>query len=241
MKNWGIAVSVLYALVVVALAVPLGLYLSVGELEGSVLLGLLDPRQLHETWPLWVFVAPFLVTQAALLFIAVDLSGRRLKARRGLSTAVGATSFAIGLLSFTLLSSVMVAFMGDDVPDTAWLWLGVPAGLWIIWGIVFFIYRERLSDRLTQAVGWLLTAASVGDWYQTLKKPAWTPPDWVFGPVWTVLFVLMALAAWLVWRRAGWTVLRPVRQPGIGGRSRNRKMATANPNVGSEPPRSVAP
>jgi tryptophan-rich sensory protein len=61
----------------------------------------------------------------------------------------------------------------------------------------------------TQAVGWLLAAASVGDWYQTLKKPAWTPPDWVFGPVWTVLFVLMALAAWLVWRRAGWTASRP--------------------------------
>lgn len=159
MKNWGIAVSVLYALVVVALAIPLGLYLSVGELEGSVLLGLIDPRQLDETWLLWVFVAPFLVTQAALLCISVDLSGKRLKARRRLTTAVGATSFAVGLLSFTLLASVMVAFMGDDSPDSAWLWLGVPAGLWIAWGIVFFVYRERLSERLTQAVGWLLNGS----------------------------------------------------------------------------------
>lgn len=51
------------------------------------------------------------------------------------------------------------------------------------------------------AAGAALTAVSVGDWYQTLEKPEWTPPDRVFGPVWTTLFVLMALAAWLVWRR----------------------------------------
>jgi benzodiazapine receptor len=56
----------------------------------------------------------------------------------------------------------------------------------------------------TEAAGGILTAASVGDWYQALAKPAWTPPDWLFGPVWTTLFVLMAVAAWLVWQRAGW-------------------------------------
>ena len=50
------------------------------------------------------------------------------------------------------------------------------------------------------AVGSYFTAASVGDWYQTLPRPSWTPPSWLFGPVWTVLFVLMAIAAWLVWR-----------------------------------------
>lgn len=38
-----------------------------------------------------------------------------------------------------------------------------------------------------------------GAWYQALNKPAWTPPDWVFGPVWAVVYVLMAVAAWRVW------------------------------------------
>ena len=48
--------------------------------------------------------------------------------------------------------------------------------------------------------GWV-TAQSVADWYPTLAKPAWNPPAWVFGPVWTALYVMMAVAAWLVWRR----------------------------------------
>ena len=37
-------------------------------------------------------------------------------------------------------------------------------------------------------------------WYQGITKPAWTPPGWLFGPVWTFLYASMAVAAWLVWR-----------------------------------------
>jgi benzodiazapine receptor len=42
-----------------------------------------------------------------------------------------------------------------------------------------------------------------GAWYAGLAKPAWTPPGWVFGPVWTVLYVLIAIAGWLVWQVEG--------------------------------------
>ena len=42
------------------------------------------------------------------------------------------------------------------------------------------------------------------DWYLTLKKPAWSPPSWVFGPAWSLLYTLMAVAAWGVWRHSGW-------------------------------------
>ena len=52
------------------------------------------------------------------------------------------------------------------------------------------------------AVGGLATAASVGTWYPGLEKPAFNPPNAVFGPVWTVLYALMAYAAWEVWRRS---------------------------------------
>jgi translocator protein len=44
------------------------------------------------------------------------------------------------------------------------------------------------------------TMQSVVEWYPTLQKPSWTPPNWLFGPMWTLLYILMAVAAWLVWR-----------------------------------------
>lgn len=59
---------------------------------------------------------------------------------------------------------------------------------------------------------WLLlcfSAASLGalflpgEWYAQLKKPSWNPPNWLFGPVWTTLYVLMAVAAWRVWQLGG--------------------------------------
>ncbi|HWA46908.1 MAG TPA: TspO/MBR family protein [Dongiaceae bacterium] len=50
-------------------------------------------------------------------------------------------------------------------------------------------------------IGGAVTAASVDTWYRALAKPAINPPDWIFGPVWTALYILMALAAAVVWRR----------------------------------------
>ena len=49
------------------------------------------------------------------------------------------------------------------------------------------------------ALGGWVTATSVKTWYPLLNKPGFNPPDWVFGPVWTALYVLMGLAAWRVW------------------------------------------
>lgn len=49
------------------------------------------------------------------------------------------------------------------------------------------------------AVGGIATASSVETWYPLLHKPAWNPPAWLFGPVWTVLYALMAVAAWRAW------------------------------------------
>lgn len=50
------------------------------------------------------------------------------------------------------------------------------------------------------ALGGLMT--ELGTWYYSLKQPAWKPPDWVFGPAWTILFALMAMAGATGWRRA---------------------------------------
>lgn len=63
--------------------------------------------------------------------------------------------------------------------------------------------------------GWLLgsfaaaavggvASANAGDFYQQLVRPGWAPPPWLFGPVWSVLYLLMGIAAFLVWRERGW-------------------------------------
>ncbi|MCE9582353.1 MAG: tryptophan-rich sensory protein [Planctomycetes bacterium] len=60
-----------------------------------------------------------------------------------------------------------------------------------------------LAVAVAAGLGSLATASSVNGWYSTLRKPAWSPPNTVFGPVWSSLFAMMAVAAWLVWRRDG--------------------------------------
>ena len=63
-------------------------------------------------------------------------------------------------------------------------------------------------------IGWVVLAAAAGavgaiasvhaaDFYGQLNRPAWAPPSWLFGPVWTALYLLMGVAAWLVWRERG--------------------------------------
>ena len=44
------------------------------------------------------------------------------------------------------------------------------------------------------------TITGVGSWYQTIQKPSWNPPGWVFGPVWTTLYVMMGIALFLIWK-----------------------------------------
>jgi tryptophan-rich sensory protein len=53
------------------------------------------------------------------------------------------------------------------------------------------------------AIGGIASVDSA-EFYADLSRPGWAPPGWVFGPVWTVLYALMGIGAWLVWRERGW-------------------------------------
>lgn len=68
------------------------------------------------------------------------------------------------------------------------------------------------NSKWSGLIVWILAVAAVstfgaqfmpGAWYQALAKPSFTPPSWVFGPVWTALYLMMAVAAWLVWLQFG--------------------------------------
>lgn len=54
---------------------------------------------------------------------------------------------------------------------------------------------------LAAAIGNVATQRSIGNWYQQLRKPDWNPPRWIFGPIWSALYLMMGVASWLVWRK----------------------------------------
>jgi benzodiazapine receptor len=56
---------------------------------------------------------------------------------------------------------------------------------------------------LVGVVGGSMTVRAVHHWYQTLHMPPGTPPNWVFAPVWTALYVMIGVAGWLVWKQLG--------------------------------------
>lgn len=58
------------------------------------------------------------------------------------------------------------------------------------------------------AIGGVVTATSVDTWYATIAKPSFNPPNWIFGPVWTALYIAIAFAGWRVWRLGGFAANR---------------------------------
>jgi len=71
-----------------------------------------------------------------------------------------------------------------------------------------------MKKQLLALLGWLavsfaaaalggFASANAGDFYRQLARPTWAPPSWLFAPAWTVLYILMGVAAWLVWRERG--------------------------------------
>ncbi len=57
-----------------------------------------------------------------------------------------------------------------------------------------------LLPQVIGGIGAIATASSIKDWFKTLRKPSWNPPNQIFAPVWTVLYLLMGIASWRVWR-----------------------------------------
>ena len=84
-------------------------------------------------------------------------------------------------------SSLMEMIARTGVKRSRFQWLGLVVSIVVCFGVA--------------ALGSRATDPNIDGWYAALRKPPWNPPNWVFGPVWSVLYLLMAVAAWLVWRR----------------------------------------
>jgi tryptophan-rich sensory protein len=74
---------------------------------------------------------------------------------------------------------------------------------------VFKLVISIVVCQCAGAIGSIFTASSIPTWYATLNKPVFTPPNWLFAPAWITLYLLMAIAAFLVWRRG--LHIKPVR------------------------------
>lgn len=79
-----------------------------------------------------------------------------------------------------------------------------------------FMARNSIQRQSLGLAGWLaasfvaggvgaIASANAGVFYGQLSQPSWAPPAWLFGPVWSVLYILMGVAAWLVWRKHGFS------------------------------------
>lgn len=67
--------------------------------------------------------------------------------------------------------------------------------------IIRFVAAIAAVFLVSGAASFAMTSSGVWDWYNQLNKPSFMPPSWLFGPVWTLLYILMAIAVFLVWER----------------------------------------
>jgi len=159
MRRWGIVISVLYAVIVLGLLVPA----AVAFAADTSLLNIFSSEVLSDMyaeWLVWVPIAAVVAGQAVLLFLSVDTSFRKLKPR-----AHVAITCVVAAMLFALLTSAVVYCLGaaaqgdkfwDQYLNTEASVIGIWAGLWVVWGIAFFLYFRNSANVAARAISWML-------------------------------------------------------------------------------------
>lgn len=155
MRKWGVVISLIYALIVVALLVPLAVLL-VGPWQwwGAFGEGILAT---YREWLVWVLVVIILGGQALLLFLSVNTSQKRLKPRAHILLSCSVGAILTALLTFAVVGSLGVGIKGDKFGEGTFanplLFFGVA---WLFWGVVFYFFLRNSSDAVNRIISWLL-------------------------------------------------------------------------------------
>ncbi len=151
--------STVYALVVVGMLVP-GAILVSGNASSSWEIFLGDWRGIYKEWMTWVPIVMVAVGQALLLFLSVDTNWKRLKPQRHIAVACVMAGGLTALLASSAIWSVGFAVRGNDTWATIFNErapvLGFVMTLWVLWGVVFYVYLRNSSEAITRIVSWLL-------------------------------------------------------------------------------------
>lgn len=161
MRRWGIVITAAYALILLAVLLPGAALLAQEKFPGwRSFLGELGEG--YGEWMLWVLVAIFVSGEALLLFLSVDTSRKRLKPRAHILVSCAVAAILTALLTSAVIWSLGVAIRGDKLlehisdNEATVLIFGLWAGLWLLWGIVFYLYFRNSSEWVTRMLSWLL-------------------------------------------------------------------------------------
>jgi len=154
MRKWGILISAFYAFILLVLIVPGAVFLAGPDFSDHAL------RDTYADWLFWIAVVVVLSGQALLQFLSIDTSRKRLKPRAHILISCVAAAILTALLTSGIIWSLGFAIRGDDFwkhffdkeANLVPFW----GALWVLWGIVFYLYFRNSSDSVTRLMSWLL-------------------------------------------------------------------------------------
>jgi hypothetical protein len=155
MRKWGVLITVIYALMVLALLVPIAVLL-VGPWDwwGGFWEGIVAT---YREWLVWVLIVIVLGGQSLLLFLSVDTSLKRFKPRAHILLSCFVAAILTALLTLAVIGSIGVSVRGDKFGEgtfaSPFLFFGAA---WIFWGIVFYLFLRNSSAVVNRILSWLL-------------------------------------------------------------------------------------
>ena len=153
MKKWGLVVTLLYALIVMALLTPVFLFLAASSTPSFR-----EFIEFYQQWGLWIISGVFILIQFTLLSLSVDTSQRRMRSRTPIVISALTTGLLLMIITIVVAVASIVAVTGEgkfpNVGGPAVI-AGIIGGLWFVWGILFYLLYRDSTDPVTHALSWL--------------------------------------------------------------------------------------